>query len=190
MWLRLSVLCRYFVCRYSICRYFVCRYFVCRYYGCRYFGCRYFVRIPYFSYYKLRYDQLNYQLKSIEQSIRKQKSIFIGRQKIFLELIHVHNSLAIEIQKCNLLLRRTVATMFIGFSLIKIITLYMAIYVKNTLIRILAVNIFVLLFIFGFGISLLYSLQIHSSKSSYKIIHSIVCNCKISIRLRLQVISN
>ena len=145
----------------------------------------------YFSYYKLRYDQLKCQIKSIEQSIRKQKRIFIGRQKIFLELIHEQsNWLAIEIEKCNLLLKRTVAMMFIGFSLNKITNIYMAIYIKHTLIRILAINIFVLLFIFGFGISLLYSLQIHSSKSSYKIIHSIVCNCKMSIRLRLQVISN
>ena len=133
---------------------------------------------------------MNCQIKSIEQSIRKQKSIFIGKQKIFLELIHEHNSLAIEIQKCNLMLRRTVAIMFIGFSLNKIITLYVAIYLKHTLIRILAVNVFILLFIFGIGISILYSLQIYSSQSSYKIIHSIVCNCKMSIRLRLQVISN
>ena len=142
----------------------------------------------YFSYYKLRYDQLKCQIKSIERLIRKRKRIFIGRQKIFLELIHEHNSLAIEIQKSNLLLRRTVAIMFICFSLNKIITLYIAIYVKHILIRILAVNIFVLLFIFGFGLSILYSLQIDSSKSSYKIIHSIVCNCKMNIRLRLQVI--
>ena len=140
----------------------------------------------YFAYYKLRFDQLNDQIKAIIPN-GKWKMIFIGKEKLLLQMIDQHNLLALEINKVNLLLRRSAAMIFVILALCKIVTLYLTIYLKHTLARIIILNGFLFLFIFGFGLTTLFSLQINSAKKSYKIIHSVVCKCKMRIQLRLKV---
>ena len=117
----------------------------------------------------------------------KWKIIFNLKEKLFLQLINEHNLLSLEIYKINLLIRRTAAFLFICFALFKIITIYLSIFMIHTFTRILAINAFILFFIIGFGISTLLSLQINSAKNSYKIIHSVVCNCQIRLQFKLKV---
>lgn len=140
----------------------------------------------YFIYYKMRFDQLNDQIKAVIPN-GKWKVIFRGKEKLLIQLINEHNSLATEIQKVNLLLSRTAAVMFITFALIKITLIYLTFYMKHTLGRLIALNGFLFFFTFGFGMSILFWLQINSTKNSFKIMHSAVCNCKMSIELRLKV---
>ena len=141
----------------------------------------------YFPYYKFRFDQLNDEIKSIIPNGRG-RVINKRRGKLIQQLINQHNLLSLEIDKFNLLLRRSAAMMFIVCALIKIITLYLTIYMKHTLIRILVGNAFIIFFIFGFGVSILFSLQINSAKNNYKFIHSVVCNYKMKLKLRFKVI--
>ena len=143
------------------------------------------VNYIYFPYFKLRFDQLNDQIKAIQN--RKPKIIFPMRENFLIKLINEHNSLALEVNKFNLLFRKTAAAMFVCLSLSKITTIYLSIYMKHTFTRILMVIGFSYLFLFGFGITCIYSLQINSSKCSYKMIHSVVCRCKMRLRLKLKV---
>ena len=77
--------------------------------------------------------------------------------------------------------------MFISFALIKITTIYLTIFMKHTFTRILVCNVFIIIFVFGFGSNILFSYQINSAGSNYKIIHSVICNYKMSVRLKLKV---
>ena len=139
----------------------------------------------YFPYFKLRFDQLNNQIKAIQNT--RSKIIFPMREHLFIKLINEHNSLALEVNKFNLLFRKTAAALFVCLSFSKITTIYLSIYMKHTFTRILMISGFSYLFLFGFGITCIYSLQINSSKSSYKMFHSIVCRCKMKLQLRLKV---
>ena len=143
----------------------------------------------YFLYYKFRFDQLNERIKSIIKSSGKGKwrMILPGKEKAFLQLINEHNYLSLEIHKVNLLLRKSVAMMFVFFALFKILSLYLSIKMKPSLVWMANVNGFINMTIFGFGISYLLSHQIYSAQNSYKIIHSVVCKYKMRLQLRLKV---
>ena len=143
------------------------------------------VNYLYFPYFKLRFDQFNHQIKQIQNT--RSKIIFPNRENLLIKLINEHNSLAVEVNKFNLLFRKTAAGMFVCFSLSKITTIYLSIYMKHTFARILMITAFSYFFLFGFGITCIYSLQINSSKSSYKMFHSIVCRSKMKLQLRLKV---
>ena len=56
-------------------------------------------------YYKMRFDQLHHQIKSIIPN-GKWKLIIKRREKLLLNLIHEHNELVVEIHKLNMMLRR------------------------------------------------------------------------------------
>ena len=140
----------------------------------------------YFVYYKMRFNQLNQQIKSIASQL-KWGMILNGKGKLLLQLIDEHNSLSLKIHNINLFYRKTAATVFVTLSLMKITTIYVTINAQHTLIRILIANAFGLCFVFGFILSTLFSLQISSAKSSYKIIHSIICKNKMRIQLKLKV---
>lgn len=60
--------------------------------------------------------------------------------------------------------------MFVSFCIEQNLV-YLTIYMKHTLSKIVAVNGFIFYFFFGFGFSILFSMQINSAKKSYKIIH-------------------
>lgn len=146
-------------------------------------GCILFI---YFFYYKIRFDQLNGRICEIFAKCR----IINKKEKLFLKLIDEHNLLAIEIQKANLFYWKTAATCFLFFSSVKITTVYVTIYSQHTLLKLLAVNSFMLCFIFGFVLSSLFSLQINSAKNNYKIMHSIVCKSKMRLKLKFKVNQN
>ena len=138
----------------------------------------------YFPYYKFRFDQLNDQIKS---AIPTKILINFKIEKQLLNLIRKHNQLALKVNRLNMLLRPTAATFFITLSLIKIISLYLIIYMKHLLIRILVINVFVTFFFFGFGMSLAFSLQIKSAHQSIKLIYSIFSKHKMRLLLRFKV---
>ena len=140
----------------------------------------------YFPYYNFRFDQLNHQIKATISN-GKRKIIHLKLEKKLLSLIDEHNKLSIEVNGMNLMIRRSAAVFFITLSLIKILTLYLMIYVKNFLIKFVAINAFFMFFSFGFGISLALSMQIKSAHRSLKLIDSIVSNYKMRLPLRFKV---
>lgn len=138
----------------------------------------------YFYYFKLRFDQLNEKVKSI---ISNGNSINKRKEKLFLELINEHNELSLKIEKVNFVFKRTAAAFFVCLSLIKISSIYIAIYVKHTFVKYYSINGFVIVFLFGFGMSILFSLQINSAKKSYKTIHKVICNYKMRLQFKFKV---
>ena len=138
----------------------------------------------YFYYFKLRFDQLNQQIKSI---IPNGNSINKRREKAFLELINERNELSLKVGKVNWIFKRTAAAFFVCLSLIKILSIYIAIYIKHTFVKYYSINGFVIVFLFGFGMSILFSLQINSAKNSYKTIHKVICNYKMRLRFKFKV---
>ena len=136
------------------------------------------------SYYKMRFDQLHHQIKSI---IPNGKIINKKREKSLLNLINQHNKLSIKVNKFNIIFKRTIASCFIHFSLMKIISLYLMFNTENYLNRILAINAFALYFVFGLTITYLLSLQIKSAHQSLDLIHSVVCKYTMRLPFKLKV---
>ena len=141
----------------------------------------------YFPYYKLRFDQINQKINIISNGRRN--VINLRNEKQLIKLTHGHNQLAIEIDKFNLIFRRLAAAFFITISLIKIMTLFLMINIKHFIAKLIVINGLFLIFFFGFGISILFSLQIKSAQNSYKIIHSIICKRKIRLPLKFKLVN-
>ena len=139
-----------------------------------------------FTYYKMLFDQINNKIES--ELTGKIRVIYKRREHRLTRLIHGHNLISIEIHKLNLLLRRTAALIFIMFSFIKIVSLYIMINTNNHLMKILVTNVFVSFFIFGFGLTYLFSLQIKSAHKCHKIIHSVICTHTMRPSFKLKVI--
>lgn len=116
------------------------------------------VLITIIVYYKIRFDQVNNKFQTVVS--RRCKLMKIKRQKEnqLIKLINRHNLLSIEIHHLNLCIRRGMAVMFITFSIINVITLYLLIKIQefNT-IKFIMGNIFGCFFFVGFGMSILYS---------------------------------
>lgn len=146
-------------------------------------GC---IKIIYFSYYKLRFDQINDRIKSIISQPNRKLITLIKEQK-FNQLLNEYELLATEIYRMNLCYKIHIAVMFVCFSLIKITSLFLMVNVKNTLIGMFTSNIFAVFFFVGFSESLLYSHQIKSAHKSYKVIYSIVCNYRMRFKFKLKV---
>ena len=145
-----------------------------------------------FTYYKMLFDQINDQIKLISKEnllLLKKKNInkVQRNDRQLIELINQHNQTSIEIYKINMTFRRTAASIFISYTFIKIISLYLVMNLNNILIKIITVNAFVLAFICGFGISFLFSQQINSAKKSYNFIHSIICSHKMHLPIKFKV---
>ena len=141
----------------------------------------------YFSYYKMIFDQINVKIKEMIQNGRWR--FIIGRREdIIINLIQEHNQLANAIYQMNLIFRRIAAAMFITVSFIKIISLYLLIYMKRvSLMRMLIANIFIVSFFFSYLIYYFLSHQIKSAHHSHQFVHSIVCKYKMSLNLRLKL---
>lgn len=140
----------------------------------------------FYAYYKLIFHQINQQIKSLIPN-GKIKFINNRREKKLINLLNDHNQAAIEIHKMNLIMRRTAATMFITFSLLKIISLYLILLIKNFCMKILLANIFVIFFFFGFILTYLYSRQINPAHQSLRFVYSVVCRYKMCLRMRIKV---
>ena len=139
----------------------------------------------YLPYYKLVFDQINNQLKFLTN--QRSKVIFKDRETEFIRLIDEHNKTAIKIHEMNVIINRIVAANFICLSLAKIFSLYLVVNVKHLILKTLLANIFIFFFIFGFGSSIIYSLQIQSAHQSQRLIHFILCRYKMRLSFRLKV---
>ena len=135
-------------------------------------------------YYKVRFDQLNNQIKSI---IPNRKVISKRKEKILLDLINEHNQLAVEIHKLRMMVRRSFASQFINFSLIKILILYLIFTSKDLSIKFIVIIAFAFLSIFESETCISLSLQIGSAHQIFKFIHFLVCRYKMRFKLRLKV---
>ena len=139
----------------------------------------------YYPYYKLLFDQINNQLKSLTNNgsnvISKSKEIEMIR------LIHEHNRTAIGIHSFNLIVTRITATLFICLSLAKIFLLYMVMNMSDKFLTIILEVAFVFFLIFGFGSSIIFSLQIKSAHQSEKLIYLMLCRYKMRLSFRLKV---
>ena len=102
-------------------------------------------------------------------------------------MIKEHNLAEIEIHSMNLIMKRTAAALFITLSLVKIITLYLIMNIQHKLFKLMIENIFVVFLTFGFGVSILISLQIRSAHKCYKIVYPIVCRGKMRLSFRFKV---
>ena len=139
-----------------------------------------------FTYYKMLFDQINGKIKST-LPIGRMRFIDKRRERLLINLILQHNQIALEIDNINMVFRRTGASIFISFSLIKIISLYVMLHTKDPLMRMLAIGLFVYFFVFGFGLTYLLSVQIKSAHQSLSTIHKIVCKYRISFGFKLKV---
>ena len=137
-------------------------------------------------YCKMRFDQLHHQIKSIIPN-GKWKFITKRKGKLLLDLIDEHNQLAIQVHKFNMTLRRTLGSMFIDASLMKIVTLHIILNSKNTIFKFLTFNIFAFHLVFGFAAGYILSQQIKSAHQSLKFFHFVVCKYKMKLPLRLKV---
>ena len=102
-------------------------------------------------------------------------------------MIEQHNKAAIEIHKINLIIRKSLASLFINFSIIKIISLYLLVSFNEILIKFYLAQVILLPIICGFGLTYLFTLQIKSAHQPIKTFHSIVCNYKMDLKLKLKV---
>ena len=104
-----------------------------------------------------------------------------------MKLIDEHNEAAKEVNKINMILRRTTAFSFIVYAFLKIISFFMIRNMNDILLKFITINIFCIALVFGFGMSYLFSQQIKSAHKSYISIHSIVCNYKMRLPIKLKV---
>ena len=137
-------------------------------------------------YYKFKFDQVNDQITLF---ISKQTSNIVNRkfENQFTQLINEHNSISIEMNRFNLLMRRSTAAMFLILSLLKITLIYLVINSKHILMKLIFLNCLLFSFLFGLGISYLFSLEIKSAHRSRSLIHSMLCNYKMRLSFRMKV---
>ena len=139
----------------------------------------------YYPYYKLLFDQINDRLKLLTND--RSNVIFKNKETQIIELIHEYNQTAIRIHSFNLIVTRIAATLFICLSLAKIFLLYMVMNMEDQFLKIILEIAFVFFFIFGFGSSIIFSLQIKSAHQSQKLIHFMLCRYKMRLSFRLKV---
>ena len=143
-----------------------------------------------FSYYKMRFDQINLQIKSILPN-QEWNIIRINqrREKQLIKLIDEHRLLCNEIHKLNLMIRRSACFMTLLLSAGRVIILYLLInFNKILILEILAIIGFLVFFIIGFGLTLLFSLQIKSAHQSLKFVQTIFRKYKMRLKFRFKVI--
>ena len=145
------------------------------------------VVIIFYLYYKFRFDQINDQFKLISSKLLTSTIIPKRRELQLIRLIYKHNQMSIEIHIFNMILRRIAAMIFLSLSLVLIITIYLAIHMKDNLLRIFIINMFLCFFIFGFVLTYVFALQIESAHQSYQLIHSLICKFKMRYIIRIKV---
>ena len=143
-------------------------------------------------YYKMIFGQINDKINLIsneKSKLFKRRNLIINKtkRKQLISLIHEHNLSAIEIHKLNLITRRSMACVFIAFSMMKIISLYLLVNFEDFFIKLFLIIFNLLALIFGFSACYLFTLQIKSAHQPLKTVHSIVCKYKMDLRLRLKV---
>ena len=146
-----------------------------------------------FNYYKMIFDQINKQFHLICNTKSK---LFHGRQRIIINktkqrqlisLIDQHNQAAIQIEKINLIIRRSLASAFVNISIIKIISLYLSVQFNQFITKCLLAFIIIVTLTFSSGACYMFTLQIKSAHQPLKSIYSIVCKYKLNLRVKLKV---
>lgn len=155
-----------------------------------------------FAYYTMIFRQINDRIKSISNiSLMRtnQEALFIKknnkiksfgriRENQLIHLINQHNQAAIEIHKMNLLIRKSLASLFVNFSFIKILSLYLIFHLSNAYIKILLSLITFVPLIFLFGLTYMLTMQIKFAHQPLTLFQSIVCRYKTSLSTKLKVI--
>ena len=120
------------------------------------------------SYYKLRFDQIHSSIKSIVQN-GKLNVINKIKEKKLINLIEEHKTVSYEIHKLNLMFRRSSGVMSVVITFLRIIGFYLLINFNNNIfVNMLLIFGLFFLFIFGFGLTYLFSHQIKSAHQSNK----------------------
>ena len=143
------------------------------------------INLVLFSYYKMRFDQIHSLIKSIKPNgniINKRK------EKQLINLIKEHKSVSDEIHKLNSMFRQSTGLMAITLSTFRTIILFLLInFNHNIFISMMFTGGFIMTFVFGFGLSYLFSRQIKSAHQSDKLIYSILCRFKMRFKFRFKV---
>ena len=151
------------------------------------FSCWMCINLILFSYYKFRFDQIHSSIKSFIQN-GKLNVINRRKEKQLIKLIDEHKSLSNEIYKLNLMLHRSAFVTSIVFTTVRIIYIFLLIYFYNNIfVDIMMIVGFLLLFLFGFGLTYLFSRQIKSAHQSNKLIYTILCRFNMRLSFRFKV---
>lgn len=148
-----------------------------------------FIALNLFAYYKMRFDQIHSSIKIILQN-GECNVINKKRENQLIYLINEHQRISNEIHKLNLMLRMSAGFMSITMSTVRIIVLFLVINYKNNIfVNIMLFSVFLILFVFGFGMIYLFSWQIKSAHQSQKLIYSILSRCKMRLQFKFKVIT-
>ena len=135
-------------------------------------------------YYKLRFDQINDEIKSI---IQKNDLIPFRDQIKLIILIKKHNQLAEKIYQLNMAMRRTICTFFMIISVILNLSLHLIMDANNSFERSLYGQYIASAILAGFGVALLLSMQIKAAHESSKYFYSILSRQKFMFRFQWKV---
>ena len=135
-------------------------------------------------YYKLRFDQINDEIKSI---IQKNDLIPFRDQIKLIRLIKKHNQLAEKTHQLNLGLRRSVSAFFIIISAILNLSLHLIVDANNSFETSLYGQYIVLCIFAGFGVLLLFSMQIKAAHESSKYFYNILSRQRFLFRFQWKV---
>ena len=139
-------------------------------------------------YYKLRFDQINDEIKSICLSNDNPDGLISFKNQIkLIQLIRKHNSLAKKVYQLNSEIRRTVGALYLISSLILNLSLHLIMDAKNSFEISLYGQYIVSVVLVGFGVSFLLSMQIKSAHESSKIMYQILARQKYLFRFQWHV---
>ena len=80
--------------------------------------------------------------------------------------------------------------MFFICSICKIIFLYLFIQVDQFAIKLMYFNLSIIISLYGFALTYLFSLEIESAHQSHRLIDSVLCKYEMELSLRLKVNGN
>ena len=132
-------------------------------------------------YYRMLFNQINYQINEIVKSKRRKSTIHLFK------LIQKHHMISIEIDQLNKSFRRTIGSLFMIVSFAQMFLLYMMLTVKEFYIQFTVVLIFIAWGYLSLQLCTLLSLQINAAHQSYKAMFSTLNKPNLSYRMRWKV---
>lgn len=132
-------------------------------------------------YYRMLFNQINYQINGIVKSKRRKSTIHL------FELIQKHHMISIEIDQLNKSFRRTIGSLFMIVSVAQMFLLYMMLTVREFYVEFTVILIFVAWTYLCLQLCTLLSLQINAAHQSYFTMFSILNKPNLSYRMRWKV---
>ena len=133
----------------------------------------------------MRFDQIHSSIRTI---VSNGNVINKRRERQLINLIDEHKSISNEIHKLNLMLRRSAGVMSIVLSTDRMIILHLFINFNNNIfVNVMLVATCCVLFVFGFGLTYLFSRQIKSAHQSDKLIYSTLCRFNMRLKFKFKV---